>query len=59
METEAAPTEPQVVWLRSQILQRRSLVVMTVDCNNIPLALVWGRAKSGKWLIEALAVLLP
>lgn len=59
VETEAASTEPQVVWLRNQIQQRRSLVVMTVACNDVPLAIVWGRAKSGKWLIEALAVPLP
>jgi hypothetical protein len=59
VETEAAPTEPQVVLLRNQIQQRRSLVVMAVACNDVPLVIVWGRAKSGKWLIEALAVLLP
>ncbi|HEU0124313.1 MAG TPA: hypothetical protein VFQ91_27530 [Bryobacteraceae bacterium] len=59
VETETASSEPQVVWLRSQVQQRRSLVVMMVDCNDVPLAILWGRAKSGKWIIEALAVLLP
>jgi hypothetical protein len=58
-EAETAPTEPQVVWLRSQIAQGRSLISMTVVCNGIPFAIVWGRAKSGKWLIEALAISLP
>lgn len=59
VETEAAPTEPQVMWLRNHIQQRRSLVVLTMACNDVPLAIVWGRAKSGKWLIEALTVPLP
>lgn len=59
LETEAAQTDAQIVWLRSQIQQGRLLIVMMVACNDVPFSMVWGRTKRGKWLIVAFAVAEP
>jgi hypothetical protein len=59
VEKEAAEDEPQVVWLRRQLEQGRSIVLMTVACNDVPLATAWGRGPSGRWHIVAIAVPVP
>lgn len=56
MSRQEAAAGPQFEWLKERVAQGRRLVGMDVQCNHVPLGILWERQLSGKWLIIGFAV---